>query len=162
MSQDIIREVDFFLYSVLAGIAITFLYDGFLIFRKLLKHSTILISIEDFLFWAVCGVGVFYMLHRENNGILRWFAVFGAAFGMLCYKLLFSRLYISVMSTLIHKIMWFAFRVIQVMLKPLKWLILRLRRIFSYLKKKEKKGQNFVKKKLTVCIKLLKMVLCKQ
>ena len=147
MSQDIIREVTFFLHSIVIGIIITFVYDWFLILRKLIKHGTIWISIEDFIFWVACGVGVFYMLYRENNGVLRWFAVLGAMIGMICY---------------IYKIMWFLFRIIQVMLKPLKWLISKLRRFFVFLKKKLKKWQNFIKKKLTVCIKMLKMVLCKQ
>lgn len=162
MSQDIIREVTFFLHSVMIGVIITFVYDWFLILRKLIRHGTIWISIEDFIFWVVCGIGVFYMLYRENNGILRWFAVLGAMIGMICYKFFISKRFVHIMSTCIYKIMWFLFRIIQVMLKPLKWLFFKLRRFFSFLKKKLKKLQNFIKKKLTVCIKMLKMVLCKQ
>lgn len=162
MSQDIIREVTFFLHSVVVGIIITFVYDWFLILRKLIKHGTIWISIEDFIFWAACGIGVFYMLYRENNGVLRWFAVLGAMLGMICYKFIISKRFVHIMSTCIYKIMWFLFRIIQVMLKPIKWLIFKLRRFFIFLKKKLKKLQNFIKKKLTVCIKMLKMVLCKQ
>lgn len=162
MSQDIIREVTFFLHSVVVGIIITFVYDWFLILRKLIKHGTIWISIEDFIFWAACGIGVFYMLYRENNGVLRWFAVLGAMLGMICYKFIISKRFVHIMSTCIYKIMWFLFRIIQIMLKPIKWLIFKLRRFFIFLKKKLKKLQNFIKKKLTVCIKMLKMVLCKQ
>lgn len=162
MSQDIIREVTFFLHSVVVGIIITFVYDWFLILRRLIKHGTIWISIEDFIFWAACGIGVFYMLYRENNGVLRWFAVLGAMLGMICYKFIISKRFVHIMSTCIYKIMWFLFRIIQVMLKPIKWLIFKLRRFFIFLKKKLKKLQNFIKKKLTVCIKMLKMVLCKQ
>ncbi len=162
MSQDIIREVTFFLHSVVVGIIITFVYDWFLILRRLIKHGTIWISIEDFIFWAACGIGVFYMLYRENNGVLRWFAVLGAMLGMICYKFIISKRFVHIMSTCIYKIMWFLFRIIQVMLKPIKWLIFKLRRFFLFLKKKLKKLQNFIKKKLTVCIKMLKMVLCKQ
>lgn len=162
MSQDIIREVTFFFHSVVVGIIITFVYDWFLILRRLIKHGTIWISIEDFIFWAACGIGVFYMLYRENNGVLRWFAVLGAMLGMICYKFIISKRFVHIMSTCIYKIMWFLFRIIQVMLKPIKWLIFKLRRFFLFLKKKLKKLQNFIKKKLTVCIKMLKMVLCKQ
>ena len=86
MSQNIINEVTFFLHSFMMGIVITFMYDGFLILRRLIKHSDILVSLEDMVFWIACAIGVFYMLYEENNGILRWFAVFGAALGMIVYK----------------------------------------------------------------------------
>ncbi|MDD6810381.1 MAG: spore cortex biosynthesis protein YabQ [Lachnospiraceae bacterium] len=162
MSQDIIREVTFFLHSVLAGVVITFVYDWFLIIRKLIKHGTLWMSLEDLFFWIACGIGVFYLLYRENNGVLRWFAVLGATLGMIGYKNFFSRFFVCVMSTCIYKIMWFLFRVIQIVLKPLKWLFFKLWRFFDFLKKKWKKCQNFIKKKLTVFIKMLKMVLCKQ
>lgn len=162
MSQDIIREITFFFHSVLAGVVITFVYDWFLIVRKLIKHGTLWISLEDLLFWIACGIGVFYMLYRENNGVLRWFAVLGAAIGMICYKNFFSKFFVHIMSTCIYKIMCFLFHVIQIVLKPLKWLFSKIRRFFGFLKKKWKKCQNFIKKKLTVCIKMLKIVLCKQ
>ncbi len=161
MSRDIIREITFFLHSILIGIIITFVYDWFLILRKLMKHGIVWISIEDFIFWTGCGIGVFYMLYRENNGILRWFAVLGAMIGMICYKLLISKRFVHIMSTCIYKIMCLLFRVIQIVLKPLKWLICKAKRFCVYLKKKMKKWQNFIKKKLTVYLKMLKMVLCK-
>lgn len=161
MSQDIIREITFFLHSILIGIVITFVYDWFLIFRKLIKHGTVWISIEDFIFWISCGIGVFYILYRENNGILRWFAIFGAMLGMICYKLLISKRFVNIMSMCIYKIMWLLFRIIQVVLKPWKWLIFKAKRFCVYWKKKMKKWQNFMKKKLTVFLKMLKIILCK-
>lgn len=75
MSQNIIAEVVFLFHSFLLGIIITFVYDGFLILRRLIPHNLLLISLEDMIFWIACAIGVFYMLYEENNGILRWFAV---------------------------------------------------------------------------------------
>ena len=161
MSQDIIQEVTFFLHSVFMGVVITFVYDWLLILRKLIKHGTFWISVEDFFFWIACGLGVFYMLYRENNGVLRWFTVLGAMVGMLLYKWLISKFFIHIMSTIIYKIMWLLFRVIQIVVKPLKWLFSKLIKFTNFLKKKIKKCQNFIKNRLTVCIKMLKMVLCK-
>lgn len=161
MSQDIVREITFFLHSILIGLLITFVYDWILILRKLVKHGIILVSIEDFIFWFACGIGVFYMLYRENNGVLRWFAVVGATLGMLFYKAVVKNRFVHIMSTCIHKIMWFIFRIIQIMLKPLKCLFFATRRFVRFSQKKSKKGKEFIKKRLTVCIKMLKMVLCK-
>ncbi|MCM1086624.1 MAG: spore cortex biosynthesis protein YabQ [Muribaculaceae bacterium] len=162
MSQDIIQEVTFFLHSIIMGVVITFVYDWFLILRKLIKHGNLLVSLEDFLFWIACGLGVFYMLYRENNGILRWFTVIGALIGMACYKLLISNFFVHIMSTCIYKIVWLILRIVQIVVKPIKWLISKLKKWIIYLKKKLKKCQIFIKNRLTVFIKMLKMVLCKQ
>lgn len=162
MSQGIVQEITFFLHSVLMGLVITFAYDWILIFRKLFKHGKFWISVEDLIYWFVCGISVFYVLYRENNGVLRWFAVAGAALGMSFYKLTIKNRFINIMSTYIYKIMCFAFRVIQVVLKPLKCLFFGIRRFVRFLNKKFKKVKEFIKKRLTVFIKTLRMVLCKQ
>lgn len=161
MSQEIVQEITFFLHSVLMGLVITFFYDWILVFRRLVKHGTFLTSAEDFIFWLACGIAVFYMLYRENNGVLRWFAVVGASLGMLIYKTVIRDRFIYVMSTCIYKILWFIFRIIQIVLKPLKWLFCRGKSVVQFVAKKMKKCQEFVKKRLTVFIKTLKMVLCK-
>lgn len=161
MSQDIVQEAVFFLHSVFMGVVITFVYDWFLIIRKLIKHGTLWISLEDFIFWIVCGLGVFYMLYRENNGILRWFTVIGAMLGMVCYKLLISKIFVQIMSTCIYKIMWVLFKILQVIVKPINRLFKMLKKLTKFFRKKIRKCQNYIKNRLTVCIKMVKMVLCK-
>ena len=162
MSQDIVQEVTFFLHSIFIGLVITFAYDWIWIFRRLVKHGRVLISVEDLLYWFACGIGVFYMLYRENSGVLRWFAVMGAALGMLFYKTIFKNRFVNIMSTYIHKIMWFVFQIIQFVLKPAKWLFSAIRKFVRFAVRKLKKAKEFIKKRLTVCIKTLRMVLCKQ
>ena len=162
MSQDIVQEFTFFLHSIFMGFIITFAYDWLLIFRKLFRHGKILISLEDLIYWFLCGISVFYMLYKENSGVLRWFAVMGAALGMLFYKIIINDRFVNVMSTCIHKIMWFMFRLIQIVLMPIKRLFSAVRRFVRFLIKKFKKVKEFVKKRLTVFIKNLRMVLCKQ
>lgn len=162
MSQDIVQEIVFFLHSILMGLVITFAYDWVLILRKLFRHGRFLMSAEDFIYWFVCGISVFYMLYKENNGILRWFAVMGAALGMLFYKLIIKNRFINIMSTCIHKIMWFVFRIIQIVLKPVKCLFFAARRCVRFASRKLKKVKEFIKKRLTAYLKTIKMILCKQ
>ena len=162
MSQDIVQEAVFFLHSILMGLVITFAYDWVLICRKLFTHGRFFMSVEDFVYWFACGIGVFYMLYRENNGILRWFAVVGAALGMLAYKAIIKNRFVNIVSKCIHKIMWFVFRVIQVVLKPLKCLFFAARRCVRFVWRKLKKVKLFIKKRLTVCLKTIRMILCKQ
>jgi len=162
MSQGIVQEITFFLHSILMGLVITFAYDWVLVLRELFRHGKAMISLEDFMYWFACGIGVFYMLYRENNGVLRWFAVMGAALGMLFYKVLIKNKFVYIMSTCIHKIMWFIYRVIQIVLKPLKCLFYAARRCVRFLLRRLKKVKEFIKKRLTGFKKMLRMILCKR
>lgn len=162
MSREIVQELTFFAHSVLMGLAITFVYDWIRVLRKLIRHGTVLTSLEDLFFWLVCGFAVFYMLYRENDGTLRWFAVAGAAIGMCIYKLAVRNFFINVMSTCLHKIMWLVSHVLQIVLKPLKRLFYAGKTLVLYLEKSLEKCKKIVKKRLTVCIKTLRMVLCKR
>ncbi len=162
MSREIVQELTFFTHSVLIGLVITFVYDWIRVLRRLFRHGTLLMSVEDLLFWLACGIGVFYMLYRENNGTLRWFAVLGAAVGMFFYKMIVRDTFINIMSTCLHKIMWFVFRVLQIVLKPVKRLISAQKTFVLYTGKKLKKCKNFIKKRLTVFIKTIRIILCKR
>jgi len=159
MSQNIVNEITFFLHSFFMGIIITFVYDGFLILRRLVRHSNLLISLEDMLFWIACAIGVFYMLYEENNGILRWFAVFGAALGMIAYKKSISSLVINAVSLLIARIFRILFGILRFLLKPVRFLYRKTVRFLAAFSRKGKKVGKCAKNKLTGKLKLLKITL---
>lgn len=161
MSREIVQELTFFTHSVLMGLIITFVYDWIRVFRRLFRHGTVLMSVEDLFFWLACGIAVFYMLYKENDGTLRWFAVLGATLGMFFYKIIVRDRFANIMSTCLHKIMWFAYQVLQIVLKPLKRLFYAEKTFVLYIRKKLKKCKELIKKRLTVCIKTIRMVLCK-
>lgn len=121
MSQSIIDEVTFLLHSFLMGILITFVYDGFIIMRRLIRHNLFLISVEDLIFWIACAIGVFYMLYEENNGILRWFAVFGAALGMAAYKKSVSPFLVKIITMVIERIFHGLFCILRFLFKPVRF-----------------------------------------
>ena len=161
MSQDIINEVYFFASSILMGILITFVYDFILILRRIIQHSLFFISLEDFIFWAACAIAVFYMLYEENNGILRWFAVLGAAFGMLLYKKIIGKRFVSIMSAIIQKEIHIILKIMGIIFKPFKWIMKKVNVFLLFLFHKEKKIFRHTKKKLTGFIKMLKITICK-
>lgn len=162
MSQNIMNEVTFFAHSFLLGIVITIAYDGFVVLRRVIRHNLVMISLEDMIFWIACAIGVFYMLVEENNGILRWFAVFGATLGMLVYKESVSDLFVNMAATLIRAVLRVFSRIMRFLLRPIRFLG---RKFFHIMKKFTKKGQRagkYTKNKLTRSLKLLKITLCKQ
>lgn len=162
MSQDIIKEIAFLLNFVLLGVLITFVYDWFLILRRLIRHNIFWISVEDLIFWIGCAVSVFGMLYRLNNGIVRWFAVAGAAVGMLLYKKTISHFLIKIATKILSRVISIAGKIIAVLFKPVRFLAAKTG---SGMKKAGKTGHKvgkYLKKKLTAYKKLLKIILCKQ
>ena len=162
MSQNIISEVVFFAHSFLLGIVITFVYEGFLVLRRLIRHNLFMISLEDMIFWIACAIGVFYMLCEENNGILRWFAVLGAALGMIAYKESVSRFFVDIMSTIIWNIFHIIHKLLRFLFRPIRFIGKKLRRILGKSARKSRKAGKYMKNKLTRGFKLLKITLCKQ
>lgn len=161
MSQDIINEVCFLLNSIIMGIIITFIYDFVLIWRRLVRHNLFFISLEDFVFWVTCAIAVFYMLYKENNGILRWFAVVGATLGMMVYKLIIGKHFVQITSKIIQKEIHIIRKICGILFRPVKWFLKRVKVFFKFLLKNGKKKTKYAKKKLTVYIKTLRITLCK-
>lgn len=162
MSESIIRDNYFLLYSLLLGISVTVLYDLLRIFRRVVGHSDWLVSLEDFLYWIVVAICVFYMMHKENNGTLRWFAILGAAVGMLLYKKLISRFFVEYVAKALCFLLKMLGKFLHVLFTPLRFLLGKCGKVAKDAGKKGGRGLRFLKKKLTRGIKTLKMVLCKQ
>jgi len=123
----------FLLYSVGTGIFITFVYDLLRIMRRVVRHNNFFVSVEDLLFWIFCALSVFALMYNMGNGNLRWFAVFGALGGMFAYLKIVSPWFVRNVSALLAKLVG---------------LLVRFK--------------SFLKNRLTVLYKLLKIILCKQ
>lgn len=161
MSQDIIKEVIFLFHSFLLGVVITFVYDGFLVLRKMFRHTAFLISLEDIIFWAACAISVFGVLYEENNGMLRWFAVAGAAIGMLIYKKTLSPFIINGTVKISSFILGIFLRILKVLTKPFRILGKKAVKGGESAKRKAGRFGRYMKKKLTEYRKALKIILCK-
>lgn len=90
--------------ACLIGVCMVAVYDLIRIFRRIVPHGILWISLEDILFWLTAALVEFFMLYRENNGVIRAYIIGGSAVGALVYYLLFSRLLMRVVSALILKI----------------------------------------------------------
>ena len=162
MSPNITAELYFLFHSFLMGILITVLYDVLRILRKIIPHNILAISLEDFLFWAACSLLIFFVLIRENNGILRWFSVAGAMAGMFLYKKTLSILFVKYTSRLICKLLHIVEKLLHLFFRPLNMVCRRLNRRRKKAAGGLKTVIRRVKKKLTERKKLLKIFLTKQ
>ncbi len=161
MSQDIINEIYFLGSSVLMGIVITFIYDFILVGRRVIKHSLFFISLEDFVFWVACALAVFYMLYKENNGVLRWIAVLGAAIGILLYKRIIGNGFVRILSAVILKEIHILRKIAGILFWPLRWMLKKVGTCFRFFCRKEKRLHAYTKKKLTGMKKVLRIILHK-
>ena len=102
VSETIAGEGSLLLASLCFGAALMMLYDIVRIFRNIVKHGTILMAVEDILYWLLCAVGIFAMLYQENDGLLRWFVLGGVAVGMLLENSLVSPFVIRIFVRVIR------------------------------------------------------------
>ena len=140
VSETIAGEGSLLLASLCFGAALMMLYDIVRIFRYIVKHGTILMAVEDILYWLLCAVGIFAMLYQENDGLLRWFVLGGVAVGMLLENSLVSPFVIRIFVRVIRA--WL--KIIQKMLRffgrPLKKLCLFFRKELKKIRKAIKIG----------------------
>ena len=119
----------FLLHSTILGIYMAFVYDSIRIFRRLVSHNVLFISLEDIAYWIYLAAEVFLLMYRESNGLLRWFAVLGAAAGIFLYKKLVGQYYVHYISLLLQKILHRIRRIFKIRLKSdNKLLKIRLRK----------------------------------
>lgn len=112
-------EENVFLLSAFAsGIFITFIYDILRIFRRVVPHGGLMVSLEDMVFWIYCAIHIFQLMHRESNGSLRWFAVMGALAGMLLYKKTVSSLLVRYVSLILCRALGLLGRLLRFFLRP--------------------------------------------
>lgn len=166
MSELVYTELDLFWHAIKFGISIGFLYDCIRIFRRVSAHNLVAVSIEDFLYWLFCGFKLFLLLYRYNNGSLRLYILMGVGIGMLLYKMLFGNMYVTYVSGFINRIKVFCIKIGRKLKrqfeKPISHVRARAKAAEKVLTIKRQKSWKYLKKKLTVIRKVIKIILCKQ
>ncbi len=152
----------FLLYSFGMGIFITFVYDLLRIFRRTWSHNKFFVSFEDLLFWVFCAISIFYLMHTESNGTLRWFAILGALTGMFLYKKTISRPFVKWVSLGINWIKKIIGKGLSILGRPFVFLGKKCKKAGKKTMNGGRHVRTMVKKRLTALKKLLKIVLCKQ
>lgn len=105
VSDGIHQELVFLLISFALGEGLVMLYDVFRIFRKVVPHGVIWISVEDVLYWIVAAMLIFGMIFQENDGLIRGFAIGGILLGMLFFNHFVSPFLIRSISGILKKIL---------------------------------------------------------
>ena len=101
VSISILDEVGVFWDGLILGVLLVAGYDLVRVFRRLIRHGILWVSIEDCVYWIVCAVLMFAMLYQNNDGRIRAY-IFGAAvLGGILYHLLLGKHFIRIVSKVI-------------------------------------------------------------
>ena len=114
-------EVRFFLTSVMWGAILFVLYDLLRIIRRVIKHSEVIVAIQDILYWVISSVLIFRMMYQLNYGIIRGFSVLGITIGMILYKYILSEWVVNGISFLLNTIISWLKKIIVFIMSPFKF-----------------------------------------
>ena len=93
MVSSVYWEWSLLLQAIKLGVKLTFIYNGIRMFRILIRHKDIFVSVEDVFFWMYAAVIIFEMQLKQSDGMFRGFCILGMLLGMCLYsKILGERL----------------------------------------------------------------------
>lgn len=162
MSHQIVEESNFFLYSICVGFLISFIYDIIRLIRSLVPHNSFFISLEDVLFWLFTSCVQFLLLYKLNNGMVRWYSIAGALFGMVLYIKSLGQYMVSFLSGIIKKILHIVKRIFTIVISPFKMITQKAKPVFMRIEQILKKNKKKGKKKLTDGLNKVKISLYKR
>ena len=85
MVSSVYWEWELLLRAIKLGVKLAFVYDGIRMFRCLIPHRNLLISIEDFIFWMYATIIIFELQLEQSYGVMRGFVILGMLLGMYLY-----------------------------------------------------------------------------
>lgn len=77
------KEISIFLSSCLTGNLVCLIYLSLRVLRRIIKHSLLWVSIEDFLYWIGITLYIFVEMYRTCQGNIRWYFVLGVSVGII-------------------------------------------------------------------------------
>lgn len=169
MSELVTTEFVLFLYAAYFGIEIAFAYDLLRIFRRVVGHNRLAMAFEDFLYWLWAGVKAFLMLYEYHNGRLRFYTILGVCIGIFIYTVSIGAFFVKCSAKFLNKTKTGAFKAAEkagkkaesVFEKPKKAIKSKLYAFKELCRRKCKYFYRTFKKKLTVFLKMIKILLCK-
>lgn len=108
-------ELQYLAVVVTTGIGLATVYDVLRIFRRLVRHGTRWIAVEDITFWMLASLTSFVVCFCEDAGNVRWFSLAGELLGACMYHWTISNFLVKYISL----ILFFPIKVLKKALKKL-------------------------------------------
>lgn len=94
------NQVTVFLWTILIGAILGFVFDFFRILRRKGNTKDILVYLQDVVFWLIVTIVIIVSTFLINDGELRGYMLFGYILGAVFYILLFSNFIRKIFSAL--------------------------------------------------------------
>lgn len=115
----LINQTSLFLIFTIDGVLIGIIFDIFRILRKTIKTSDFVTYIEDFLFWIITSIILFYSIFTYNNGELRFFMFLAVILGFVLYICTISSYLIKINVKIINVIKRIFLKLFEIIYNPL-------------------------------------------
>ena len=118
MQNSVMYELTVFGGAGAAGVLIAFIYDMFRLKRRVVRTKTVLVHIEDILFWIIAAIIFFLSSYIVSSGETRTYFYAGTFIGGLLYFGILSKPILWLLTTIIKIIAWPLLK-ISAFLKPI-------------------------------------------
>ncbi len=71
------KELSIFVQAILAGNFLRLIYYVLEILRRIIRHNSLCMSVEDLLYWIFVSGYLFIFIQETSSGIIRWYLVIG-------------------------------------------------------------------------------------
>lgn len=85
------REVIVFAVAVFSGAIVRLTYRCLSCFREIIKHSLLVMGIEDLIFWVGAALYIFVQIYQTSSGSIRWYFVLGVVSGAVFMTIFIRR-----------------------------------------------------------------------
>ena len=146
MNQGITTELYLFMISILWGALVLLAYDQLRILRRVIRHNTFFVAVQDIIFWILASVFIFAMIYVRNSGTIRGFSIMGMGIGMIIYHYILSDLIVMLIS-----------RLILLLLRPFSLAVKYICKVMIFLKNKLRILKNTIYRQLKSWTKSVKI-----
>ena len=88
MENTIWMQAEFFVWSLLAGAVLGFIYDIFRVSRRFFKTRDIVTIVQDILFFIISAFIIFIVAFKINEGEIRYFEFLAIFTGFVLYRII--------------------------------------------------------------------------
>ncbi len=81
---EIRAEILVFLLVVIAGCVARLSYHCIVCFREIVRHSLLVMGIEDILYWMGAAIYFFVQIYHTSSGSIRWYFILGCVCVVIC------------------------------------------------------------------------------
>lgn len=149
------EQLYLFFIAFVLGFATGFVYDIIKTFRRIIKHNSFFVHLEDLLYWLIVTFALFYVLLVKNSGEVRGFCIIALLIGIGVYSIALSNTIVKLLTRIINCFLKMVMRIAKIILMPINKLLSALRKPFGVLKSR----YRFVMNKLHICVRYAKIKL---